>query len=155
MFLFALLALGLIGIGALLAGGIGSAGAWMLGGLFFVGKLFLILLLFGLISGFFWRSSQGRPPWAVSSWRRPSGRAQPPQGKSRDEEFEDWHRVAHAREEVDSWAWDPEDEPPASLPAWTVGSPAAVALSGFPLAWPGSAGSTAVWCRKRSFAPAA
>jgi hypothetical protein len=109
MFRIALLALGLIGLGALLAGGLGSAGAWMVGGLFFVGKLFFILLLFGLISGFFWRKSGGSPPWGPQAFRR-SGRSQLPQGKSRDEQFEDWHRVAHAREEVDSWAWDPDEE---------------------------------------------
>jgi len=108
MFRIALLVLGLIGIGALLAGGLGSAGAWMVGGLFFAGKLLLMLLLFGLLAGFFFRGGHGRPPWAQDGWRRPQGRSQRQGGSSREEQFEDWHRVAHAREEVDSWV--PNDE---------------------------------------------
>lgn len=108
MFRIALLVLGLIGIGALLAGGLGSAGAWMVGGLFFIGKLFLMLLLFGLLAGFFFRGSQGRPPWARNGWHRPQSSDRRHGGASRDEQFEDWHRVAHAREEVDSWV--PNDD---------------------------------------------
>ena len=110
MFRFALLALGLIGIGALLASGLGSAGAWMVGGVFFVGKLLFFLVIFGLLAGFFFRGSGGRPPWAPRGWQRPSGRSQRPSGKSREEQFEDWHSVAHAREEVDSWVPDDNDE---------------------------------------------
>jgi hypothetical protein len=107
MFRIVALVLALIGIGALIAGGIGSAGAWMVGGVFFVGKLFLFLLLFGLIAGFFFRGRHGAPPWGPRGWQRPSSQRE---GKSREEQFEDWHRIAHAREEVDSWAPDDGDE---------------------------------------------
>ena len=110
MFRFALLGVALIAIGALLAAGPGTAGAWVLAPLFIIGKLFFILLLVGLIGGFFWRSYDGPPPWGPRGRRRPPGRSQEPRGKSREEQFEDWHRIAHAREEVDSWVWDDEDE---------------------------------------------
>ena len=110
MFRFALLGLALIAVGVLLAGGIGTAGAWVLAPLFIIGKLFFILLLFGVIGGFFWRSSYGRPPWGPTGWRRPPGRSQEPRGTSREEQFEDWHRVAHARDEVDGWVGDLDDE---------------------------------------------
>lgn len=111
MFRIVAVALALIGIGALVAGGIGSVGAWMVGGVFFVGKLLLFLALFGLIAGFFLRSgSGGPPPWARKGWRRPAAFGEQQGGTSRHDQFEDWHRKAHAREEVDSWVPDDLDE---------------------------------------------
>lgn len=110
MFRIVAVALALIGIGALVATGIGAAGAWIVGGVFFVGKLLLFLLLFGLIAGFFFRGSRGGPPWAKRGWRQTEAWNQPAVGSGRHEQFEDWHRVAHAREEVDSWVPDDLDE---------------------------------------------
>lgn len=109
MFRIVAVALALIGIGALVAGGIGSAGAWIVGGVFFVGKLLLFLALFGLIAGFFFRGAGGGPPWAKRGWRQPAPWNQQAVGEGRDEQFEDWHRRAHAREEVDSWVPDDLD----------------------------------------------
>jgi hypothetical protein len=102
------LVLALIGIGALVAGGLASAGAWVVGGVFFVGKMLLFLLLFGMIAGLFFRRHDGAPPWAKREWRRPSAIGE--RAGDRREQFDDWHRKAHAREEVDSWVPHDVDE---------------------------------------------
>lgn len=108
MFRFALIPLALIAFGAVLAGGAGPLGAGLLilAPLFILGKILLILVLFGVIGGFFRRSYEGgpsRPPW-VRRWA--PRRSQEPEEKSRTEQFEEWHLLAHAREEVDSWIED-------------------------------------------------
>jgi hypothetical protein len=110
MFRILAVALALIGIGALVTGGIGAAGAWMVGGVFFVGKLLFFLLLFGLIAGFFFRGSNGGGPWARRAWRQSEARSQRAGRSGRQDQFDDWHRKAHAREEVDSWVPDDLDE---------------------------------------------
>ena len=105
MFRFALVALAFVALGAILANGIEGAGFLLLAPLFIFGKILLILLFVGTIGGFFWRNygdGPQRPPW---SGRRPSRRPEEPT-KSREELFEEWHRVAHAREEVDTWVED-------------------------------------------------
>ena len=106
MFRFAFVALALIALGAALAGGAGGAGLLVLAPLFILGKIFLILLFFGAISGFFWRGyeeGRPRPPWTGRRWAR---RSQEPPEKSRAEQFEEWHRLSHARDEVDTWIED-------------------------------------------------
>lgn len=107
MFRFAFLAFALIAVGALLFGGAQAAGATMLvfAPLLILGKIFLVLVLFGVIGGFFWRGSEGRPP-SRSPWARRRPRSQAPREKSREEQFEDWHRLAHAQDEVDGWTED-------------------------------------------------
>ena len=107
MFRFVFLAVALIAFGALLAGGIEGVGAGLLvlAPVLILGKILLFLLLFGAIGGFFWRTYDGRPSQPPWSWRRPPRRRQEPQ-KSREEQFEEWHELAHARDEVDSWVED-------------------------------------------------
>lgn len=103
MFRFAFVALALIAFGAVLASGAGGVGLFVLAPLFILGKIFLVLLFFGVIGGFFWRSGPERPsrsPWN-RRWQAPRG--QEPTEKSRSEQFEEWHRLAHARDEVDTW----------------------------------------------------
>ena len=105
MFRFAFLALAFVAFGAILASGVEGASLVVLAPLLLLGKIFLIMLFFGAISGFFWRNygdGPRRPPW---SQRRPSRRPEEPK-KSREELFEEWHRVAHARDEVDTWVED-------------------------------------------------
>ena len=105
MFRFAFIALAFVALGAILAGGLEGAGFLVLAPLFILGKVFLIMLFFGAIGGFFWRGygdGPQRPPWARQ--RRPRRTEQPQQ--SREEIFEEWHRVAHARDEVDGWVED-------------------------------------------------
>ncbi|MFQ5966210.1 MAG: hypothetical protein ACE5MI_01215 [Acidimicrobiia bacterium] len=115
LFRFAFLAVGLIALGALLFGGAEGVGAGLLllAPLLILGKILIILLFIGAVGGFFFRSYDGRPrqPW---NRHRPARRSQVPPTKSRQEQFEDWHRLAHARDEVDSWVgdldWDRDNE---------------------------------------------
>jgi hypothetical protein len=115
MFRFAVLILAGIGLGALIFGSDGaSAGLWFLLAI----PVFVLLKIafFGAMYGAYarsrdheWRRRGAGPPW---SWDRPSRRrsegsmeeARP----SEADRFEAWHRMAHAREEVDGWAAEPE-----------------------------------------------
>jgi hypothetical protein len=103
-----------IGIGALLFGGAGSAGLWLLAAIPLF--IFFKIALFGLIFGAFvgrgageWRRSGYGPPWMPE---RPSrvrrNRSDQAEASSGNERFEEWHRMAHARDEVESWAPKPE-----------------------------------------------
>ena len=103
MFRFAFVALALMAFGSLLAGAAGTAGLLVLAPLFIIGKLFLILVVFGAVGGFFWRGYDGgrpSPPW--TRFRQPR-RDEESTEKNQTEQFEEWHRMAHARDEVDSW----------------------------------------------------
>ena len=105
MFRFAFIAFAFLALGAVLAGGIEGAGFLVLAPFFIIGKVFLIMLFFGAISGFFWRGygrGPRRPPWA----REDRPRRDEDTSKTREELFEEWHRVSHAREEVDGWVED-------------------------------------------------
>ena len=88
-----------VGLWSLLSGA--SAGAaWLLviPALVF-GKLLAIALLFGFAGRRMHR--RGYRP----DWRRHPGRRRPDDAgrPSAEERFEEWHRMAHARREVDSW----------------------------------------------------
>lgn len=102
MFRFAFFALAFVAFGAILAGGLEGASLLVLAPLFFLGKILFLMLFFGAIGGFFWRNhgdGPNRPPW---SRQRPPREQAPPQ-KSREELFDEWHNIAHARDEVDTW----------------------------------------------------
>jgi len=105
MFRFAFIALAFVAFGAVLASGFEGASLLVFAPLFIAAKIFFVMLFVGAIGGFFWRT-QGdgpqRPPW--NRRRRP--RSQDGEQRSRAELFEEWHRVAHAREEVDTWVED-------------------------------------------------
>lgn len=104
MFRLVLAVLATIGLFSLLFGSAGGAAAgagWLLiAPLLFLAKIMLFVMLFGL---FRYGFGHGR-----RYYRRPGGdwRRQSPDtdvGPSTQEEFEDWHRLQHAREEVDGW----------------------------------------------------
>lgn len=84
---FALLVLALIGVGVLFGAGVAVAA-----GIAF--KVFFFLLLFGMFS------KAARRHGGHRRWDPSHGRDERP---SSEERFEDWHRLAHAKEEVDSW----------------------------------------------------
>ena len=117
MFRFAVLVLAGIGLGALLFGGAQGAGAGIgflaLIPLFFILKILFIAMIFGALARSGYRSRMSRDefraPWMRSDWmgRRPSRHREDP-GPSADDRFEEWHRMAHAKDEVDSWAPEPE-----------------------------------------------
>lgn len=72
-------------------------------------KVLFLFLLFGLISRGLRSRRWNAPRW--QDWDRHPQRERDP-APSAEERFEEWHRTAHAREEVDSWVegLDPESE---------------------------------------------
>ena len=114
MFRPAVLVLTGIALGAFIFGGAGSAaagvGLFALFPLLLLAKVVFIAMIFGMFAGrgygSRWRTNDFKPFWDRGS----SG----PRGASKDEtptetdRFEEWHRMAHAREEVDSWVPEPE-----------------------------------------------
>lgn len=117
MFRFAFVILAGIGLGAILFGGAPSAatgiGFLALIPIFIFFKLLFIAMLFGMFArrrfGDQRTGKDFRPPWAgAGGSRRRSPSSRPDKGPAESDRFEEWHRMAHAKEEVDSWADEPE-----------------------------------------------
>ncbi len=101
MFRLFVVVLAVVGLVSLFSGALGAVGTGI--GLFvllpiLLFKLFIILMIFGFIG----RRVLGRDrrPQSWRSHRRPGTEEPAP---SRGDRFEEWHRMAHAKEEVDSW----------------------------------------------------
>ena len=114
MFRFAFLLLAGVAVAALLFGGAGTAaaGVGFLAAfpLLLLAKLAFVAMIFGMFSrrgyGPGWRNNEFRPFWGRDDFgSRPAGKDE---GPTETDRFEEWHRMAHAREEVDSWAPEPE-----------------------------------------------
>lgn len=112
MFRFVIAALAVVGLVSLFSGGVSGAatgvGFLFLFPLLLLAKVFFFMMLFGFIGRGFARRGgyRGSSPWG--GWERPrrSGgrRVRGDEGKSsREDDFESWHRMAHAKEEVASW----------------------------------------------------
>ena len=105
MIRFAIAALAVIGLMSLFFGGASAAatgaGFLLLFPLLIVAKIAFIALFFGFMGRGFARRGPYRPgPWG---WRdRP--RSDETDRRSKEDDFDEWHRMAHAREEVDRWA---------------------------------------------------
>jgi multisubunit Na+/H+ antiporter MnhG subunit len=105
MFMFVLVVLVAFGLGSLLFGSIGLAAVGA-GFLFFplliLFKVVFFVMIVGFVARAFGRGGYGhrRPPWA---WHD-DDRHGPRPGANDKDRFEEWHRMAHAKEEVDSWA---------------------------------------------------
>jgi len=105
MFRFAFAALAIIGLGSLLFGSIGHSvggGFLLLAPLLFVLKIMFFLMIFGIVRrGFGY--GRGRA-WDEAPWtrRRTRSRRQE-EGPSQEKQFDEWHRMSHARDEVDQW----------------------------------------------------
>ncbi len=112
MFRFALVVLAAIGLGSLLFGGVGwgasGLGFLLLAPLFIAMKIMFFLVIFGLFRTAFVgrRNYSNYGPWGWRPQRRTS-RRESTAGPSEQERFDEWHRLQHARDEVDSWV-DPE-----------------------------------------------
>ena len=114
MFRFAILVLAGVALGAVIFGGAGSAvagvGFFALFPLLLLAKLVFIAMIFGVFArrsyGSRWRTGEFRSFWD----RDPSSSrgTTKDEGQTETDRFEQWHRMAHAREEVDSWAPEPE-----------------------------------------------
>jgi hypothetical protein len=109
MFRFAIAVLAAIGLGTLLFGGVTGlavgAGWLLLAPLFFIFKIMLFVMIFGMFKAAFGhgRRQSARGPWG---WR-PSPDRPVERGPSSREQFQEWHNLEHARKEVDSWV-EPE-----------------------------------------------
>ena len=102
MFRFAFIALAFVAFGAILASGLEGATMLVLAPLLILAKVFFIMLFVGVIGGFFWRNhgdGPRRPPWSRSRSRRDTLEPE----RTQDDIFEEWHRLAHAKDEVDRW----------------------------------------------------
>lgn len=117
MFRFAIVVLAGIGLGALLFGGTSSTAAGVgflaLIPIFFFFKVLFVAMLFGMFArhrfGNQWSRDDYRPPWSRGQGSRRGSRSSDKEdGSAQTERFEEWHRMAHAKEEVDSWADAPE-----------------------------------------------
>ncbi len=106
IFLIAVFALAMIGMTSILGSGVAWIGALFLLPLLIL-KVAFVLMLFGFIGR---RMTGRRPGWNSDEPRwvgrsRPS-RWRPEPSEPREDRFEEWHRMAHAREEVDGWVAD-------------------------------------------------
>ena len=120
MFRFVIPAVGLLMIGGWLFGN-GSGVAAGVGAGFVFGKVLVVILLLGLASKLFWyRGGFGHRhhlgAWhgadvhhrahQRSSQRRAGDRGPTSEEPSFEERFDEWHRMAHAKDEVDGWTED-------------------------------------------------
>ena len=108
MFRFAIVVLAVVGMVSLFGSGVSGAAAGLgflfLFPLLLLAKVFLLMMLFGMIGRGFGRRDPSRSEMPWGRWRRPqTKRSDQP---SREDRFEEWHRMAHAKEEVDSWLED-------------------------------------------------
>ncbi len=104
----------LVGLGVLfgvsLAGGSAATAGWLAAPFIVLGFIFKILFFF-LIIGFIAKAVGGRRHWekAGGPWseearqhrQKRHGSREEAESSSRSDRFEEWHRMAHAREEVD------------------------------------------------------
>ena len=119
MIRFVLVILAAIGLGSLLFGSVGvlatGLGFLLLAPLVIAMKILFFIVVFGLVKA----ALTGSRGWNCNSAARPrdwmkshrSGRRRserrPAEEKSDHDRFEEWHRMEHARKEVDSWV-DPQ-----------------------------------------------
>lgn len=110
MIRLAIAVLAVVGLVSLFAGGVSGAAAGagflLLIPLLFLAKILFFVVLFGFIGRGFARRGphRYRGPW--DRWERPQPRES--ERQSREDDFEEWHRMSHAREEVDRWVDDVE-----------------------------------------------
>ncbi len=108
MFRLAIVVLAIVGLVSLFSGGASGfaagAGFLFLLPLLLLAKVMFLVMLFGFIGRGFARRGPTRydSPWG----RRERVKRQGGDKRSREDAFEEWHRMAHAREEVDSWLED-------------------------------------------------
>jgi len=135
MFRFVIAALAVVGLASLFTGGSAlGIGALILAPFFFIAKVVFFMMMFGFFARAFghggrytpgrdraaafgnWGDSRansrpyGRGPRATH-WMQQgrAGRWQPESnGPSDEEKFDEWHRMTHARQEVDGWVEDLE-----------------------------------------------
>ncbi len=97
---FVIAVLATVGLASLLFGGAVGVG-WLLAPFTIALKIMFFLVIFGMVTSACGRSRRPtmRGPWG---WR-PAPDPKVERGPSQREQFEDWHRMEHARREVDGW----------------------------------------------------
>ena len=100
MFRFVIAVLATIGLASLLFGGAVGVG-WLLAPFIIALKIMFFIMIFGMISSACRRNRRHsvRGPWG---WR-PVPERKVERAPSQREQFEDWHNLQHARQEVDGW----------------------------------------------------
>jgi hypothetical protein len=91
-----------IGVGSVLGPGL----AWLVLLPILMLKVAFLMMLFGFVGRRVWSGRMWE--WDEPQWRgrsRPRRRQETPT-RSTEDRFEEWHRMAHAREEVDGWVSD-------------------------------------------------
>ena len=113
MFRFVVALLAAFGLGALIFGGSAAtaAGLVLLAPVFFIFKVMLFFMLLGAISSGFWsRGGPRRSRWAgyrgARGWEFDAREESDDSAPQESDRFAEWHRMAHAREEVESWTPD-------------------------------------------------
>ena len=116
MFRLAIVILAIVGLVSLFSGGASGAAAGagflFLLPLLLLAKVLFFVMLFGFIGRGFARPGRPRSgsPWGTwerpRSWGRGERSRRSEDTRSRSDDFEEWHRMAHAKEEVDSWTED-------------------------------------------------
>lgn len=108
MFRFLIAALAVVGIVSLFSSGASAAatgaGFLLLFPLLMLAKILFFVMLFGFIGRGFSRRGPSRDWSGWGSRERPPRRGD--ERKTREDDFEEWHRMAHAKEEVNSWIED-------------------------------------------------
>lgn len=75
-----------------------GAGVALLAPLFIVGKIAFFMLIFGMLG----RGFGHRSPWGRQAYQRPE-RGDQSSEPITEADFEEWHRLNHAKDEVDGW----------------------------------------------------
>lgn len=108
MFRLAIAVLAVVGLVSLFSSGASGAAAGagflFLFPLLLLAKVLFVVMLFGFMGRRLGRPRPSRyePPWG----RRDRAKSDAGEQRTREDAFEEWHRMAHAREEVDSWLED-------------------------------------------------
>ena len=106
LLVIALFVFAAIGLGSVLGSGLAGLGALLVLPILLL-KVAFFMMLFGFIGRRAWHTRR-MWEWDEPRWRgrsRPRPRRETP-SHSDEDKFEDWHRMAHAREEVDGWVSD-------------------------------------------------
>ncbi|MBT8200008.1 MAG: hypothetical protein KJO36_05770 [Acidimicrobiia bacterium] len=124
MFRIVVAALAVVGLVSLFTGGSAlGIGALVLAPFFFIAKVVFFMMMFGFFAralghrGHIGRAYGREAGYGPRSWkyqwmsegRRPTRYGSDEDSSSAKDEFEAWHRMSHAREEVDSWVEDLEN----------------------------------------------
>ncbi len=105
-------------IGASLSGGTAATVGWLAAPFLVLGLIFKILffvLIFGFIAKAFgghrhWEKTPGpRSEQARQAWQKRHGSGEGGEAHSASDRFDEWHRMAHARKEVDDHVPPVED----------------------------------------------